>query len=211
VYFEGIAAVAGSLFAVSDLHCSYPENQRIANDLRPQSGDDWLIVAGDVGEIFGETESALRLLRQRHAKVIWAPGNHELWTHREDPIQLRGDARYQALVQMCQDNDILTPEDEFAVWPGPTGPMTIVPLFQLYDHSWLSPARRPSSSPCNTSTRRPTTIPTSLTRGAEARLRISWITVANPLPHRASRGCGGQSQLSFQSTTRRQTLGSFSR
>jgi 3',5'-cyclic AMP phosphodiesterase CpdA len=131
--------VPGSLFAVSDLHCSYPENQRIVNDLRPQSGDDWLIVAGDVGEIFGDIENALRLLRQQFAKVIWAPGNHELWTHSEDPIQLRGDARYRALVHMCRDNDILTPEDEFAVWPGPAGPMTIVPLFQLYDHSWLAP------------------------------------------------------------------------
>ena len=47
-----------------------------------------------------------------------------------------------ALVQMCQENDILTPEDEFAVWPGPTGPVTIAPLFQLYDHSWLAPGTR---------------------------------------------------------------------
>ena len=128
-----------SLFAVSDLHSSYAANRRIVDDLRPESGDDWLIVAGDVGEIFGDIEKALRLLRQRYAKVIWTPGNHELWTLRQDPVQLRGEARYQALVQMCRDNDILTPEDEFAIWPGPTGPMTIVPLFQLYDHSWLAP------------------------------------------------------------------------
>jgi hypothetical protein len=40
---------------------------------------------------------------------------------------------------MCRDNDILTPEDDFAVWLGPTGPITIAPLFQLYDHSWLAP------------------------------------------------------------------------
>ena len=85
---------------------------------------------------------SLRLLRQRYAKVIWTPGNHELWTLHQDPVQLRGEARYQALVQMCQDNDILTPEDEFAIWLGPTGPMTIVPLFQLYDHSWLAPGTR---------------------------------------------------------------------
>src|SRR5262249_54101988 len=44
-----------------------------------------------------------------------------------------------ALVRMCQDNGIVTPEDEFPVWPGPAGPITIVPLFQLYDHSWLAP------------------------------------------------------------------------
>jgi 3',5'-cyclic AMP phosphodiesterase CpdA len=131
--------VPGSLFAISDLHSSYEENWRIVDDLRPEPNDDWLIVAGDVGETFGDIAKTLRLLRQRYAKVIWTPGNHELWTLSQDRVQLRGVARYQALVQMCRDNNIVTPEDEFVVWPGPTGPMTIVPLFQLYDHSWLAP------------------------------------------------------------------------
>ena len=129
----------GSLFAISDLHVSHAANWRIVDDLRPESADDWLIVAGDVGETFAGIEKALHLLRQRYTKVIWTPGNHELWTHYHDPVQLRGAARYQALVQMCRDNDIVTPEDAFAVWPGPAGPLTIVPLFQLYDHSWLAP------------------------------------------------------------------------
>jgi 3',5'-cyclic AMP phosphodiesterase CpdA len=131
--------VPGSVFAISDLHSSYGANGLFIKDLRPESGDDWLIVAGDVSETFSDIEKSLQLLRQRYAKVIWTPGNHELWTLREDPVQLRGQARYQALVQMCQDSDILTPEDEFAVWPAPSGPITIVPLFQLYDHSWLAP------------------------------------------------------------------------
>jgi 3',5'-cyclic AMP phosphodiesterase CpdA len=134
--------VPGSVFAISDLHSSYAANRLIIDDLRPECGDDWLIVAGDVDETFADVEKALRLLRQRYAKVIWAPGNHELWTLREDPVQLRGEARYRALVQMCQENDILTPEDEFAIWPGLTSPITIVPLFQLYDHSWLAPGTR---------------------------------------------------------------------
>jgi len=48
--------VSGSLFAVSDLHISYAENRRIVDELRPESDQDWLIVAGDVGEIFGDVE-----------------------------------------------------------------------------------------------------------------------------------------------------------
>jgi 3',5'-cyclic AMP phosphodiesterase CpdA len=132
--------MAGSLFAVSDLHISYEANRRIVDELRPESRDDWLIVAGDVGETFGDIEKVLQLLRRQYARVIWTPGNHELWTRDQDPVQLRGNARYRALVQMCRKNDILTPEDEFAVWPGPTGPLTIVPLFQLYDRSWLAPS-----------------------------------------------------------------------
>jgi 3',5'-cyclic AMP phosphodiesterase CpdA len=128
-----------SLSAISDLHASHADNRRIVDDLRPESADDWLIVAGDVGETFADIEEVLRLLRQRYAKVIWTPGNHELWTRHQDPVQLRGEARYQALVQMCRDNNIVTPEDEYAVWPGPSGPVTIVPLFQIYDYSWLAP------------------------------------------------------------------------
>jgi 3',5'-cyclic AMP phosphodiesterase CpdA len=93
--------VTGSLFAVSDLHTSHAANRRIVDDLRPESSDDWLIVAGDVGDTFGDIERVLRLLRQRYAKVIWTPGNHELWTLQQDPVQLRGEARYQALVRMC--------------------------------------------------------------------------------------------------------------
>lgn len=132
----------GSIFAISDLHSSYEANRRVIDDMRPECDDDWLIVAGDVAETFREIEKTLRELRRRFAKVIWAPGNHDLWTLREDPVQLRGETRYQALVQMCGDNDILTPEDEFAIWSGPTGPLTIVPLFQLYDHSWRVPGIR---------------------------------------------------------------------
>jgi len=71
--------------------------------------------------------------------VIWAPGNHELWTHKDDPVQLRGEERYQALVRMCRENGIHTPEDEFPVWHGAGGPVTVAPLFQLYDYSWLAP------------------------------------------------------------------------
>jgi hypothetical protein len=50
-------------------------------------------------------------LRQRYAKVFWTPGNHELWTLQQDPVQLRGEARYQALVRMCQDNDVMHTRD----------------------------------------------------------------------------------------------------
>jgi len=131
--------VAAYLFAVSDLHCSHEGNWQIIESLRPESDDDWLIVAGDVGRTFNEIEKVLRLLKQRYATVIWTPGNHELWTTENDPVQLRGAARYQALVRMCRDNYVLTPEDEYAVWPGLGGPVIIVPLFPLYDHSWLAP------------------------------------------------------------------------
>ncbi|MGI9000096.1 MAG: metallophosphoesterase family protein [Pseudonocardia sp.] len=128
---------ASQLLAVSDLHVSHPENRAIVEGLRPGTDGDWLIVAGDVAEQVGDVTWALRLLRERFARVIWVPGNHELWTHRADPVQLRGEQRYRRLVEACRDLDVLTPEDPFPVWDGAGGPATIAPLFLLYDYSFL--------------------------------------------------------------------------
>jgi 3',5'-cyclic AMP phosphodiesterase CpdA len=124
------------LLAVSDLHVAYEENRTITEGLRPTSDDDWLIVAGDVGEMSADIEWALRLLRERFAKVIWVPGNHELWTPKDDPVQLRGVERYDHLVEMCRRLDVVTPEDDYPIWPGEGGPAVIAPLFLLYDYTF---------------------------------------------------------------------------
>ncbi|MEU8279771.1 metallophosphoesterase family protein [Microbispora bryophytorum] len=128
-----------TLFAISDLHIAYAENREIVKGIRPANDGDWLIVAGDVGELFADVEWALGLLAGRFAKVIWAPGNHELWTPREDPVQLRGEARYRRLVESCRKLGIVTPEDEYPVWTGPGGPVVVAPLFLLYDYSFRMP------------------------------------------------------------------------
>lgn len=124
------------LLAVSDLHVAYEENRTITDGLRPESADDWLIVAGDVGETSSDIEWALGLLRERFAKVIWVPGNHELWTPKDDPVQLRGVERYEHLVEMCRRLDVVTPEDDYPIWSGDGGPVVIAPLFLLYDYTF---------------------------------------------------------------------------
>jgi len=124
------------LLAVSDLHVGFPENRAIAERLQPVTESDWLIVAGDVGERADDIERVLTTLSMRFAKVIWVPGNHELWTHRRDPLRLRGEARYLHLVDVCRRLGVVTPEDTYPVWPGAAGPVLIVPLFLLYDYSF---------------------------------------------------------------------------
>ncbi|MDT3397886.1 metallophosphoesterase [Streptomyces sp. B1866] len=135
----------GELLAISDLHVAYAENRAIVERLRPGSDDDWLIVAGDVGEVFADIEWALGLLASRFAKVIWAPGNHELWSHPKDPVELRGVRRYEALVEMCRAKGVATPEDPYPVWEGGGGPLVIAPLFLLYDYSFRVPDLNPST------------------------------------------------------------------
>jgi 3',5'-cyclic AMP phosphodiesterase CpdA len=129
----------GALFAVSDLHVSFADNWRAVEALEPESADDWLVVAGGVGRTYHDIEKTLRLLRDRYAAVIWTPGNHELWTHPDDPVRLSGPDRYAALIEMCREIGVVTPEDEYPVWPTAHGPVTIAPVFQLYDYSWLTP------------------------------------------------------------------------
>lgn len=124
------------LLGISDLHVAFPENRARLEKIRPESDDDWLLVAGDVGEMFADIEWALGTLRSRFRKVIWSPGNHDLWTPREDPVQDRGVQRYRRIVDMCRRLDVLTPEDAYAQWQGPDGPVTVAPLFVLYDYSF---------------------------------------------------------------------------
>ena len=129
----------GTLFAVSDVHVAYAENREHVESLRPESAEDWLIVAGDVAERFTDVARALHSLRSRFEKVIWVPGNHELWTPKTDPVQSRGVERYNQLVELCRRLDVLTPEDPYAVWDGEGGPVVIAPLFLLYDYSFHPP------------------------------------------------------------------------
>jgi 3',5'-cyclic AMP phosphodiesterase CpdA len=127
---------AASLLAVSDLHVRHPDNRSLVQNLRPQSDGDWLLVAGDVGEYTAHIEWALRTLSDHFSTVIWTPGNHELWTPKRDPVQLKGEERYRYLVEFCRGIGVLTPEDPYPVWDGGRDPVVIAPLFVLYDYTF---------------------------------------------------------------------------
>jgi 3',5'-cyclic AMP phosphodiesterase CpdA len=128
----------GRLLAIADLHVEVAENREWVEHLRPMGEADWLIVCGDVAEVSTDIEWALRHLAGRFSRVIWVPGNHELWTTPGDPVQLRGVERYRYLVDTCRDLGIVTPEDPFPVWEGVDGPLVVAPLFTLYDYSFVS-------------------------------------------------------------------------
>jgi 3',5'-cyclic AMP phosphodiesterase CpdA len=124
-----------NLWAISDLHVGFEENRRVVEALEPML-DDWLIVGGDTGETPSHLDFVLRALCPRFAQLIWTVGNHDLWTPQTLPDDRRGEAHYQRLVKLCRSYGVLTPEDAYAVWPGP-GPRTaVVPTFALYDYSF---------------------------------------------------------------------------
>jgi len=129
--------VAGTVWAISDLHVGHRDNRSVLQGLRPTTEQDWLLVVGDVAERVEDIESALQLLADRFRRVVWVPGNHELWTtERGEAAGLRGQARYEHLVQLCRRLRVVTPEDPYPVWRGPDGPVTVAPLFLLYDYTF---------------------------------------------------------------------------
>lgn len=119
----------GRLLAISDLHLNHRINREALTTIGPHP-DDWLILAGDIGERVEHLHIALDALVPRFGKVIWTAGNHDLWTS-----EMTGPARYQQLVDTCRSRGVVTPEDPYLEWPGAPGTF-IVPMFLLFDYTF---------------------------------------------------------------------------
>ncbi len=123
------------LFAISDLHVDYRENRAFVDTIMPDNPGDWLIVAGDVSHRLDQLTLVLELLRDRFGKVIYTPGNHDLWTRSEEGGGLRGEHRYRRLVSICQELGVCCPEDPYPIWHQNGEDFVIAPLFLLYDYT----------------------------------------------------------------------------
>src|SRR5579871_4709406 len=132
------ASKAMRLWAISDLHVTSDVNRRAVEQM-PAAPGDWLLLPGDIADTMADLALVFRTLRPRFARVIWTPGNHELWREPAAPEAPVGAARYAALVALARAHDVLTPEDPYPLWPG-DGPATLIaPLFTHYDYSLRPP------------------------------------------------------------------------
>jgi len=124
------------LLAISDLHVGFPDNRAAVAAMRPRP-DDWLILGGDLGETFDHLRFVLDTLGPRFRRLVWVPGNHELYVDPQaGPAEPRGVERYARYVELCRSQGVLTPEDPYPVWEGEGGPHLIVPMFLLYDYTF---------------------------------------------------------------------------
>ncbi len=122
------------LLALSDLHVGFGVNRAALLEIAAHP-DDWLILAGDLGETGEHLRFVFDTLGPRFRRLIWVPGNHELWTSREDGELIAGEAKYEHLVALCRSHGVLTPEDPYPIWHGEGGPHLIAPMFLLFDYS----------------------------------------------------------------------------
>lgn len=139
------------LYAISDLHVGYAVNRAALASIPPHP-EDWLILGGDLGETPEHMAFVIDVLGKRFRQLLWVPGNHELWTTEDDPLGLRGEAKYRRLVALCRDAGVLTPEDPYVEWPGEVNnagagdKLMLAPLFLLYDYSFGPRGATPEES-----------------------------------------------------------------
>ena len=121
------------VFALSDIHIDYEVNKQwIAQLSEKDFRDDLLILAGDVCDSIKLLTWGLSALVRRFARVLYVPGNHELWVIRD---QYPGTS-LEKFHEVCR-----TAENCGArVRPFHSRRLSIVPLFGWYDYSFGDPA-----------------------------------------------------------------------
>ncbi len=121
------------VFAISDIHVDYEVNARWLADLSmSEYREDVLILAGDVSDDLNRIGWALRTLTARFRRVMYVPGNHELWVIRDAKpcTSLDKFDRLRAVVE--QSGASMQPEALEGV--------LIVPLYGWYDYTFGPPS-----------------------------------------------------------------------
>jgi predicted phosphodiesterase len=121
------------IFAVSDVHADYDANAKWVSDLSSwDHRDDILILAGDVTDSLPLLGSCLRKFVARFRKVLYVPGNHELWMRHDTGGRTSLD-KFAQVIDVCNSSGcLITPYREADV--------TIVPLLGWYDYSFGPPS-----------------------------------------------------------------------
>ena len=121
------------VFALSDIHVDFTENARwIANLSIAEYQDDVLILAGDVSDAQRQLDWCLSTLTKRFKKVLFVPGNHDLWVVRED--------REKNSLQKFDDICAVVQSSGASMQAFHEQGISIIPLLGWYDYSFGEPS-----------------------------------------------------------------------
>lgn len=119
------------VFVVSDMHIDYQENRRWLSKLSSVDYlEDILILAGDVTDELQLLERCFNELSTKFLKVLFVPGNHELWVSGE-----RTSTSIDKYRQICK----LAIAHNISIQPFHLDSLSIVPLLGWYDFSFAYP------------------------------------------------------------------------
>jgi Icc-related predicted phosphoesterase len=123
------------VFALSDIHIDYAVNARwIANLSFADYQDDVLILAGDVTDAQRLLSWCLCALARRFKRVLFVPGNHELWVIRED--------RNRNSLQKFDDVCTVAESSGVSMSAFSEREVSFVPLLAWYDYSFGEPSEQ---------------------------------------------------------------------
>jgi predicted phosphodiesterase len=127
------------VFALSDIHVDYDVNAKWVADLSVADyQDDVLILAGDVTDNRRLLEWCLGTLAKRFKKVLFVPGNHDLWVIRDD----RQKNSLQKFDEVC------AAAESSGAWMQAFRErgVSIIPLLGWYDYSFGQPSEELKST-----------------------------------------------------------------
>lgn len=121
------------IFALSDVHADFEPNARWLRSLSLHDHQaDVLILAGDVSDSLRLLGWCLELLARRFQKVLFVPGNHELWTLRDRP-RIGSFEKFEIIRELVRNSGASM--ETFR-----TNQLSIVPLLGWYDYSFGTPS-----------------------------------------------------------------------
>jgi len=120
------------IFALSDVHVDYDANMQWINSLsQVEYVNDVLILAGDISDSAARLERCLNQFARRFRKLLFVPGNHDLWVIRDDKHRNSLD-KFRSVCEIAARSGASTA-------PYHHGRMTIVPLLGWYDYTFGTP------------------------------------------------------------------------
>lgn len=119
--------------AISDVHVDYDLNARWISALSRQDyTDDVLILAGDVSDDLSRLRWCLTDLSRRFRKVVFVPGNHDLWVMRDDR-RITSFEKLDLVRKVASDCGVSTaPHEEVG--------LSVLPILSWYDFSFGQPS-----------------------------------------------------------------------
>lgn len=127
------------IFALSDLHVDYGANAKwVANISATEYRDDLLILAGDIAHSMPLFEWCLNALARRFRKLLFVPGNHDLWVLHEAPER--------DSFQKLEDISAIVEASGASMQPFRERNVSIIPLLAWYDYSFGEPGEHLRSS-----------------------------------------------------------------
>ncbi|MEO8380293.1 MAG: metallophosphoesterase [Acidobacteriota bacterium] len=121
------------IFAVSDIHIDYDANAKWVAQLSTSDyREDVLILAGDVTDTLRLLEWGLTTLAKRFKKVLFVPGNHDLWVIR--------DGRHKTSLEKFDDVCTVVEASGASMQAFRGKGVTIIPLLAWYDYSFGAPS-----------------------------------------------------------------------